>query len=61
MAALNGAFALAEVDAVAVLVREDLHFHVPRILDVPLDIDFAIAKRALSASLRAPSNADFRS
>ena len=53
MAALHGAFALAEVDAVAVLVGEDLHFHVPRILDVFLDIDFAVAERAFGLATRS--------
>ncbi len=45
MPALHGAVALPEMDDVAVLVGEDLHFDVPRPLDVLLEIDAGIAKR----------------
>ena len=38
MAALDGAVALAEMDDVAVAVREDLHLHVARVVEVPLDV-----------------------
>src|SRR5919198_6295010 len=39
MTALDRAVALAEVDDVALGVGEDLHFDVPRILEVTLDVD----------------------
>ncbi len=53
VAALHRAFALAEVDAVAMLVGENLHLDVPRILDELLDIDFAVAERALCFAARS--------
>ena len=53
MTALHGAFALAELDAVAVLVGEDLHLDVARVDDELLDIDFVVAKRALRFALRS--------
>ena len=46
MAALQRAFALAEVDGVAVLVGEHLHLDVPRIDDSLLDVNFAVAESA---------------
>jgi len=39
MTALDGALALAEMDDVAVLVGEDLHLDVARVLDVTLEVD----------------------
>ncbi len=47
MAALDGAFALAEGDAVAMLVGEDLDFDVAGALDELLEIDLAGAEGAL--------------
>ena len=52
MAALHGALALAEIDDVAVLVAEDLHLDVARILDELLDVDFAVAEGALRFAAR---------
>src|SRR5215212_5804848 len=45
MSSLNRAVALAEVDAVSVLVGEDLNLDVARVLDVLLDVDVAVLKR----------------
>src|SRR4029078_8136852 len=42
MAALERAVALPEMDHVAVAVADDLHFHVPWLLDVFLDDDAAV-------------------
>ena len=42
MAALDGAVALPQVDDVAVPVAQDLHFDVPRLFDVLLQIDTTI-------------------
>src|SRR5687768_10846749 len=47
MAALDGAFALAEVDDAAVRVTEDLDLDVPRALEVLLEIDRRVAERTL--------------
>ena len=47
MAALDGAFALAQVDHVAVAIAEQLDFDVARALDQLLDVDFGIAEGAL--------------
>ena len=45
---LDRAVALAEVDDVAVRVREDLHLDVPRILEVLLDVDVGVREEALA-------------
>ena len=45
VASLDGAVALAEVDAVAVRVAEDLELDVARPLEVFLDVDGAVAER----------------
>ena len=59
MTALDRAVALAEVDHVAVPVRQDLHLDVARILDEPLDVDgrvgevlLALARRGLEGTAR---------
>ena len=59
VAALDRAVALAEVDHVAVTVREDLHLDVARILDEPLDVDgrvgevlLALPRRGLEGAAR---------
>ena len=46
VAALQGAFALAEVDHVAVAVAQNLNLDVAAVLDQPLDVDLGIAERA---------------
>ena len=46
MAALDGAFTLAEIEAVAVLVGEELDFDVAGPLDELFEIDFAGAEGA---------------
>ena len=51
MASLHRTFSLSEINRVSILVSEDLHFHVPGILDELLDIDFAVAKRTLRFTL----------
>ena len=48
---LHGAVAFPEVDDVAVLVGEDLHFDVPRVLDVLLHVDVAVAEGGLGLGL----------
>ena len=59
VATLDRAVALAEVDHVAVRVREHLHLHVARVLDEPLDVDrrvrevlLALAGRSCEGALR---------
>src|SRR5208282_3471972 len=52
VAALDGTFALAEPDGIAVLVGQYLHLDVARIDDRLLDIDFAVAERTLRFALR---------
>ena len=52
MPALDGTLALAQINRVAVLVRQHLHFDVARIDDRFLDVDFAVAKRPLGFALR---------
>ena len=52
MPALQRAIALEEVDDVAVLVAEDLHFDVPRLLDVLLEVDAAVLERGLGLGSR---------
>ncbi len=47
MASLDGAFALAEMDQVAVLVAEDLNFNVARAVDPFFEIDFTGTEGAL--------------
>ncbi len=47
MAALDGAFAFAEGDAVAMLVGKDLDFDVARALDELFEVDLAGAEGAL--------------
>ncbi len=48
VAPLDRAVALAEVDDVAVRVREDLHLDVARILEVLLDVDVGVREEALA-------------
>ena len=52
MAALDRAVALAEVDHVPVRVGEHLHLDVPRVLEVPLDIDGRVGEIRLPLPLR---------
>ncbi len=52
MPSLRGAFALEEVDRIAVMMGDDLHFDVPRLFDVPLMINTRIAERGRSLGLR---------
>lgn len=47
VAALDGAVALAQVDDVAVLVREHLELDVARVLHIPLQVHLAIAEGRL--------------
>src|SRR4029079_2258868 len=47
IAALDGALALAEMNDVAVLVAQNLNFHVARIGDEFLDEDAIVAERGL--------------
>ena len=58
VAALDRAFALAEMDDVAVLVAQHLDFDVARVLDVFLDEHAVVAERALR--LRARADKAFR-
>jgi len=44
MPALDRAFALAQVDGVAVAVADDLDLDMPRLADVALDVDRRIAE-----------------
>ncbi len=53
MAALDRAFALAEIDGVAVLVGEQLHFDVARVGDELLDINFIGVEGALGLAAGA--------
>ena len=48
MAALDRAVALAEVDDVAVRVREHLHLDVARVLEVALDVDGRVGEVLLA-------------
>ena len=52
MAALDRAVALAEVDHVAVCVREHLHLDVSRVLEVSLDVDGRVGEVGLPLPLR---------
>ena len=52
VAALDRAFALAEVDDGAVVIAEDLDLDVARVLDVLLDVDVAEPERRLRLPLR---------
>ena len=52
MTALNGTLAFAEIDRVAVLVRQHLHLDVPGIEDGLLEVNFAVAERPLRLALR---------
>ena len=52
MAALQRTFALAQIDGLSVLVGQHLHLDVAWIEDRLLDINFAIAKRALRLAAR---------
>src|SRR5690348_2755025 len=45
MTPLNAALALAQADHIAVLVRENLEFDVPRVLDVLLHVEIVVTKR----------------
>src|SRR5438034_527569 len=49
---LHRAVALSEVGGVARVVGDDLDFHVPRTLQESLDVQLAVAKRALGLELR---------
>ena len=61
MAALDGAFALSEIDAVAMFVGEDLHLDVARVSDGLLDINFVIAEGTLRlAACRVQARGQFR-
>ena len=51
MASLNGAVTLAEVDDVAMSIREDLHFDVPRPVDEFLHVEPRIAEGRFGLSL----------
>ena len=42
MAPLHGAFALPQIDYIAMLIAQDLNLNVPRTLNEPFDIDVAI-------------------
>ena len=46
MTALHGAFALTEMNQVAVPVARDLDFNVTRLLDHLFEVDFAVVKSA---------------
>ena len=48
VAALDRAVALAEMDDVAVRVGEHLHLDVPRVLEVPLDVDGRVGEVRLA-------------
>src|SRR5690606_29858797 len=48
VAALDRAVALEQMDAVAMAVAEDLHFHMAGALDQPLEINFVLAERRAS-------------
>ena len=52
MPPLQRTLAFAKIDRVAMLVGEHLHLDVPRIDDRLLDINFAIAERALRLAAR---------
>ena len=52
MAALDRAVALAEVDDVAVEVGEHLHLHVPRPLEIALQVDGVVGEVRLALALR---------
>ena len=45
MPPLRRAVALPQVDDVAVMIGEHLHFDVPRMLDVLFEVDAAVAER----------------
>ena len=57
MAALDRAVALAEVDDVAVGVREHLHLDVPRVLEVALDVDRRVGEVRLALAPRGRERA----
>ena len=57
VSSLDRALALAQVDHVTVLVAEDLDLDVPRLGDVALQIDGAVAERGLRLSARQPERA----
>ena len=48
MAALERTIALEKMDDVAVIVGQNLHFDVPRLLDVFFEVDAAVLKGFLS-------------
>src|SRR5207249_8505814 len=50
--ALNRAVALAEVHDVAMLVREDLHLDVARVLQIPLHVHRSVGEVRLSLTTR---------
>ena len=52
MAPLNGTLALAEIDRVAVLIRQHLHLDVPRVDDGLLEVNFAVSESPLRLALR---------
>src|SRR3954447_974058 len=51
MTALDRAVALAQVNDIAVRVREHLHFHVPWVLQVPLHVDRSVREVGLTFAL----------
>ena len=51
VAPLDGAVALAEMDDVAVTVREDLHLHVARVVEVALDVHGRVREVRLALPL----------
>src|SRR3954454_23015230 len=51
MAALDRAVALAEMDDIAVSIREHLHLHVPRVLEVALHVDRSVREVGLTLAL----------
>ena len=51
VAALDGALALAQIDRVAVLVRQHLHLDVPGVDDGFLEVNFAVSESPLRLAL----------
>ena len=52
MPALHRAIAFPEMHHIAVMIGEDLHFDMPRMLDVFFEVDARIAKGGLRFGLR---------
>ena len=51
MAALNRALAFSKVNAISVLISEDLNFNVPRIRDCLFKVNFVAPKGAFGLAL----------